>query len=85
MRIIIDVVVSCVLILFFFLKQKTAYDFRFILVGSEMVIRDRGGWGVGVVAMVVVVVVAVAVVVGGVSGECAVSYAHLTLPTNREV
>jgi len=27
--------------LFFFFKQKTAYDFRLSLVGSEMCIRDR--------------------------------------------
>jgi len=29
--------------LFFFFQQKTAYEIRLSLVGSEMCIRDRGG------------------------------------------
>ena len=29
----------------FFFKQKTAYDIRLSLVGSEMCIRDKGLWG----------------------------------------
>ena len=32
-----------VVILFFFFKQKTAFDVRLSLGGSEMFIRDRGG------------------------------------------
>ncbi len=34
-------------VFFFFFKQKTDSEFRFILVGSEMCIRDRGRicWG----------------------------------------
>ena len=31
--------------MFFFFKQKTAYEIRLSLVGSEMCIRDREGTG----------------------------------------
>src|SRR5674476_1582771 len=36
-------------IVFFFFKQKTAYEISACLVGSEMCIRDRHGVGVSVV------------------------------------
>ena len=38
---VIHVSSVCVLVLFFFFKQKTAYEMLRSLVGSEMCIRDR--------------------------------------------
>ena len=38
---IVDVVVLFFFFFFFFFKQKTAYEIRLSLVGSEMCIRDR--------------------------------------------
>ena len=38
--------ISACLVVFFFFKQKTAYEIMPSLVGSEMCIRDRTGEGI---------------------------------------
>ncbi len=41
--IVVDHYLNCLPFLFFFFKQKTAYEIRLSLVGSEMCIRDSFG------------------------------------------
>ena len=40
----LDVSMLCMRVVFFFFKQKTAYEMLRSLVGSEMCIRDRHGF-----------------------------------------
>ena len=75
--------------MFFFFKQKTAYEMLRSLVGSEMCIRDRcvlppsqsktdikGNWDHDVATQLFPT---------GSSAGVTVSYTHLTLPTNYSV
>ena len=79
--------ISCSLfcILFFFFKQKTAYEMLRSLVGSEMCIRDRSSnwdelsWGARIVDYLWHITLPVTAMVLG--SFAAVSYTHLTLPT----
>src|SRR3546814_7541800 len=78
-------------IVFFFFKQKTAYEILRCLVSSEMCIRDRYKTEVNVrqqgSALRVKCITGTSI---HFCGDCSsypspVSYTHLTLPTNREV
>jgi len=64
-------ILLCVSYFFFFFKQKTAYEIRLSLVGSEMCIRDSDG-------------IAVLLVEQNLSVACAVSD-HVAIMTNGAI
>ena len=86
MPLCVDVVLFCVFFfLFFFFKQKTAYEHPLRLVVSDMCIRDRLTTAFtsvfrGIMAHTFSSAISVIIL-----GPNSVSYTHLTLPTTLRV
>ena len=80
-----DCLSCCFFVIFFFFKQKTAYEMLRSLVGSEMCIRDRVNSikkdKKFIANHLKLYPESLSSIVGSLLYNLAVSYTHLTLPT----